>query len=166
MNSGDLLMKRIPKPETFWSFRKTPPTAERNLDLILPSAVSLPLTYWRERFLFNHALDEELFHQTSGLFPARIVPGKSHPVFTLKRLDDGMGFKVCPCTSKIPRGHVQYRFIRNGCVLKYSEIKTDRDSYILHWLFFNIPRSMALKVRFQGEVPKSCLSGEREQPTE
>lgn len=154
-------MKRSLTSETFWSSRKNTPTANRNIDLVLGSAVSLPLPFWRERFFFKQAKDDDLKKETLGQFPAAMVEGKTHPVFTLEPLPDNVGFRVCPCSSKGPREALSHRIIAAGCRLDFSGIVTDRDSHVLHWFLFNIPSRMALNLRFQGQVPETCLRMQR-----
>jgi len=54
--SGPFLEAMPTKRLTFqdlWGYRKKTPTAANDLDLILPSAISLPLTYWRKNFFFK-----------------------------------------------------------------------------------------------------------------
>ena len=103
------------------------------------------------------AFDNELAEFSSGQFPARVVPGKSHPVFSLKPVLDQIGFMVCPCTSRKPQKSESYLFIITGCELLHTGTRMDRNSYILREIRFPIPRSLAFALRFLGEVPERCL---------
>ena len=137
-------------------------TAEKDLDLILGSVKNLPILYWRPSFFFFGARDEDLSDLTDHRFPAKLVPGRSHPVFSLRPLPNDVGFKVCPCTSKTPRIRSSFRFIQKGCLLDYTGYEMDRKSYLIEGITFNIPRSVAIGLRFRGKVPSECLITEKQ----
>lgn len=106
---------------------------------------------------FFGAKDEELSGLTSSRFPGRVVSGKKHPVFSLKPLPEGVGFQVCPCSSKRPFEEGVFRYIEKGCRLRHTAYIMDRDSYLIELARFNIPVSMAGRLLFKGEVPADCL---------
>jgi hypothetical protein len=132
-------------------------TAARNIDAILTRGARLPLRFWRPNFLFKGAGDSDLGRLTAGRFPVTTHPGKTHPLFALRPVAEGAGFAVCPCSSKKPHGQRRGRWIPRGCRLEFSGYETDRDSYLVEGVAFNIPASMALAVRFLGAVPPECL---------
>ncbi|MBW1963207.1 MAG: hypothetical protein JRH18_24130 [Deltaproteobacteria bacterium] len=142
---------------SFWSDKTDTLTAEKDLDKILGSAVNLPLRYWKPGFLFFGASDHILFDLTEGMFPRKRALHGTHPVYSLKKLPDGVGFKVCPCSSKRPFSSSLYRYIRKGCRLRYTGYEMDRNSYLLEKLHFPIPSEMAMRIRFKGQVPERCI---------
>ena len=141
----------------FWLKPRGTVTAESDLEEVLCSVRNLPLRFWRERFLFFGARDADLFSLTDSRFPGKLVRRKAHPVFALRALPDGAGFKVCPCTSKSPYAGSERRFIQEGCRLRYTGYVTDRESFLLENISFNIPPSIAYGLRFRGQVPSECL---------
>lgn len=67
--SGPFLEAMPTKRLTFqdlWGYRKKTPTAANDLDLILPSAISLPLTYWRKNFFIKGSGRIRTIWQGSG----------------------------------------------------------------------------------------------------
>lgn len=132
-------------------------TAKKNLDLVLGSVVNLPLRYWSERMLFFGAPDEELSRLSNGVFPAKLVAKKTHPVFVLDVLPFGSGARVCPCSSQRPYRQGAFSFIRKGCRLLHTGTIQDRDAYLIDWLHFPLPPKMAYRLRFKGQVPQDCI---------
>ncbi len=144
-------------------------TADNDLDLILGAVKKLPVKYWRPNFLFKGALDSVLVGLSRNRFPA--VPKKrgTHPVFALKpvglskikhRFSASIpGFKVCPCTSLYHRKKI--RWIKKGTTLMHTGVITDRRSYLLESIQFNMPASIAHKLTFQGEVPENAIMGNK-----
>lgn len=142
-----------------WSSRSRPMTAKNGLEEILASVTGLPVSYWKERMFFRGLKDSSAFELTGGRFPAR--PGQgTHPVFSLKALPDGIGFKVCPCSSKKPYDQRTHRYISEGCRLLYTGHAVDRNSYLIEKIQFNIPRGREPGLRFLGQVPEECIRHE------
>ena len=139
-----------------WQSKRTV-TADTHLELVLGSAHNLPLKYWKSNSFFFDAKDQELHRLTDGAFPKKLAARKSHPVFALYSLPNGIGFKVCPCSSKKPFDCSEFRFIAKDCRLEHTGYKMDRNSYLVESVEFNIPRSLAYKLWFKGLVPASCL---------
>jgi hypothetical protein len=148
------------KPTSFWSSRPLTMTAERDLEAILGSVTGLPLLYWKERMFFRGLPDRAALNLSEGRFPAGPIRG-THPVFSLQAQPDGVGFRVCPCSSKRPYHADNCRYIRKGCRLLYTSHTMDRSSYLVEKIPFNIPRSMATELRFMGQVPEDCIGHER-----
>jgi len=140
-----------------WSEKFGTITADNNLDMVMGSVKNLPVKYWKPGYYFIGARDKTLFNLTKGIFPAKLVHHKTHPVFTLKPLPENKGFKVCPCSSKKPFNQSKYRYIRKQCILLHTENIMDVNSYIIEKISFNIPSSIAYKLRFFGEVPQACI---------
>jgi hypothetical protein len=136
--------------QDLWGIRKKMPTAENDLDLILPSVTSLPLLYWRKNFFFKGMADTRLAEETQGHFPA--IPKKqgTHPVFALKPVLNHIGFAVCPCSSQPQYSAVPW--IEKGARLLHTDHEMDRRSYLITHIRFNMPASVATQLRFQGEV--------------
>lgn len=135
-------------------------TAATGLEAILVEGARLPLRYWRSRFFFTGGRDPDLFEATGGRFPVTPVADKTHPVFAIKPLPDGAGCRVCPCSSKKPfrkADRQKARSIPGGCVLNHTGFVTDRRSYLIESVTFNIPASVARNLRFRGEVPETCI---------
>lgn len=132
-------------------------TADSTLETILGSVINLPLSYWRPGFFFVGADDNGLKKMTGNRFPEKLVTGKTHPVIALHPVSMNAGFGVCPCSSKIPFRQKRYRYIRKGCQLLHTRKVMDRNSYLIEHVRFNIPSSVASRLRFFGEVPESCI---------
>ena len=139
------------------SLWKATPTAARNLDMVLGSVVNLPLAYWQDHFFFMGAEDARLFQLSDGEFPKKTKPGKTHPVFTLKALPNHVGYRVCPCSSRKPFDRYHYRYIKKGCRLRFTNHEMDRNSYLVENILLNLPPTIAIKLRFKGQVPNVCL---------
>lgn len=132
-------------------------TADSALDLVLSSTRNLPIRYWQERFLFFGAEDENVHLITAGAFPVKLVPNKSHPVLALAPMPGGVGWRVCPCSSKRSFGGPQGHYIRQGCRLDYTRHEMDRDSYPVWKVVFPFPASRAGRLLFKGQVPEECF---------
>ena len=141
--------------QDLWGFRKKTPTAVTDLELILPSVISLPMAYWRKNFFFKGMTDSRLAEETHGDFPA--IPKKqgTHPVFTLKPVLNHIGFVVCPCSSQPQYSKVPW--IEKGTRLLHTRHEMDRRSYLITHIRFNMPASVATQLRFQGEVSQSDI---------
>ncbi|MFP4350100.1 MAG: hypothetical protein ACLFQY_17540 [Desulfococcaceae bacterium] len=148
-----------PTGSEFWSKRTL--TADKHLSLVLGAATNLPLKYWQPHFYFTGAEDEKLAGITEGRFPATPIPKKTHPVFALKPLPDGAGCTVCPCSSRRPFDQAIYHFIRKGCRFLHTGFETDRNSYLVEQVRFNLPASVANRLHFRGEVPVECIIPEK-----
>lgn len=143
--------------KTFWTTSKKSVSAEKNLSMILGSVTRLPLKYWQSCFFFTGAADNELFLNTGGEFPKTPQNDKTHPIYALAPLPNNAGFRVCPCSSKRPFSLRDYRWIKKDCRLEYTGHKMDKNSHLIEQFWFNIPGTMAGKVRFRGKVPATCL---------
>ncbi|MDD5204085.1 MAG: hypothetical protein PHS17_01615 [Desulfobacterales bacterium] len=111
--------------------------------------------------MFFRGLPDKLAYEWSGgQFPAKPGSG-NHPVFSSKPLPDGTGFRVCPCSSKRPFDEKSFRFIRKGCRLLHTGYTMDRNSYLIEKIRLNIPRTLAHRLRFLGEVPEECIRHEQ-----
>lgn len=140
-----------------WKNTKGSFHARDRLDWVLTDNARLPLVYWKKHFFFFGAPDVELHRLTWGAFSPQVVPGKTHPVFCLDLLPQGVGALVCPCSSLRPSGAASYRFIRRGCRLLHTGYEMDRNSHLVESLSFPVPRSLASRLSFKGEVPEECL---------
>jgi hypothetical protein len=132
-------------------------TAAASVHLILTSNARIPMRYWRPYFRFIGLRDATLHSLSDGAFPRKLEAGKMHPLFSLERLADGIGFKLCPCSSKKPFEMSRYRYIREGCQLLHTEEIVDRNSYLVENITLNIPPSMYRDMKFRGEVPEACI---------
>ena len=141
-----------------WRSQKTP-TAENNLDLVLCLNARLPVQHWRCSFFFTGAPDSTLLELTSGRFPAKFIPGKTHPVFVLKKLPDNTGARVCPCSTKKPFKGIHCRYIGDECHLEPTGYRVKK-SYLIEKIQFNIPGPTAYQLSFKGEVPAECIKDE------
>lgn len=155
------LMKKPKKSildcKSLWESHPGTVTAKKDLDLILGSVTNLPLQYWRPFFLFFRAKDKDLLKITKNRFPAKLENGKTHPVFALQHLPNNVGFKVCPCSSKKPFYDKTYRYIKENTTLKHTGYMTDRNSFLVESVRFNMPATIAGKMLFKGEVPEDSI---------
>lgn len=133
----------------------------KGIEAILGAVTHLPVKYWKPRMLFFGAKDRELINLTGGHFPAGRVTRKKRPVFSLEPLPQQSGFRVCPCSSQIPYRQKKYHYIEKDCQLIHTGHVTDRKSYLIEEVSFNIPPSVAYRLRFFGEVPGECLKSGR-----
>ena len=129
----------------------------KNVEAVLGAVTHLPVRFWRPHMFFTGAKDEDLSVFTNGQFPKKTVSRKSHPVFSLRKLPQDIGFTVCPCTSSRPFKRGGFRYIHKGCKLSHTNHVMDRDSFLVEKMRFNIPPSVAYRLRFKGEVPDRCL---------
>jgi hypothetical protein len=140
-----------------WSVSSTSETLMKNVEAVLGAVTHLPISFWKPNMFFTGARDDDLSLFTNGQFPKTNIPGKSHPVYSLRKLPQGVGFTVCPCSSKRPFSRGAFRYIRKGCQLGHTGHVMDRDSYLIERSRFNVPRSIAYELRFRGEVREECL---------
>jgi len=140
-----------------WSTPSPSENLRRNVEAVLGAVTHLPVKFWKPHMFFTGAKDEDLDSFTYGQFPKTTVSGKSHPVFSLRKLPENVGFTVCPCTSSRPFKLAKYRWINKGCKLRHTNHVMDRNSFLVEKVRFNVPRSVAYRLRFRGEVPDRCL---------
>ena len=150
-------MHRKLKAKSPWGKESKTLTAADNLEMVLAAVKNLPIKYWQPSYFFSGAGDEILSGMSDGEFPKKIVPGKTHPIFSLKPIQGNAGYEACPCSSSKPYGRGHFRYIQKGCRLGYTGHIMDRNSYLVESIRLNIPRSVAFELRFKGEVPGSCL---------
>ena len=135
--------------DTLWGKSSPTMTADKNLDLILGSVTHLPLKYWRRNFFFKGGLNSTFKTMTQGQFPVKADPKGTHPVFALKPVAHGAGFKVCPCSSSAWK---KLKWIKKGTQLLHTERIMEKTSYLVEHIQFNMPVSESIKLRFMGEV--------------
>lgn len=90
---------------------------------------------WKENLLFSEMSNYDLGRLTEGRFIVRDSE-RTHPVFLLKRVERE-SFEFCPCSSK-KYNEDSASYIRKGSSTPPAKIPTDKDSYILHFLSFNL----------------------------
>jgi len=156
--SWSLGEKNLVSGGRFWSSKKEDSAVDRSIEKILSAVTNLPLRYWKPHMFFTGARDIELASLTQGHFPVKQIKRKTHPIFSLEQLPLNTGFRVCPCSSKVPFQQKRFRFIRKGCRLLHTGHLMDRDSYLIEKVIFNIPSSVAFRLRFRGEVPEECVN--------
>lgn len=147
LKNENLIWTKNPSSDAIW----------KNIEQILGAVNRLPLQYWKPNMFFVGAQDKTLSELTQGRFPAKQSKRKTHPVFSLEQLPLKTGFKVCPCSSKPPSQQNRCRYIKKGCRLIYTGHLMDRNSYLVEKVVFNIPSSVAHRMRFRGRVPEECL---------
>ncbi len=140
-----------------WPVSSNSETLTKNVEAVLGAVSHLPLKHWQPHMFFTGAKDEDLSGFTKGQFPKTVVSRKTHPVFSLRKLPASVGFTVCPCTSSRPFNLAGFRWINRGCKLRHTNHEMDRDSFLIEKVRFNIPPSVAYRLRFRGEVPDQCL---------
>ncbi len=123
---------------------------------VLGSAVqSVPPHLWEEKMFFMGADDLELKKQTQS-FPGHLHKNSSsHPIYVLKTISN-FAHRLCPCSSKRQPVSV---YIKKGCSLNYTGYIMDRDSYLLEWIEFSLPRQTEFLrgLDYKGIVPEECL---------
>ena len=140
-----------------WSESSNEDMLAENVEAVLGAVTHLPVKFWKPNMFFTGARDADLSDLTNGKFPKKLVSRKSHPVFSLRKLPQDIGFTVCPCTSSRPYGRDRFRWIRKGCTLSHTNHVMDRNSFLVEQIRFNILRSVAYRLRFRGEVPDRCV---------
>jgi hypothetical protein len=128
--------------------------SERILETMGNHIIGLPAVMWKKN-MFLMGIRNDWWKERTGSFPARSRSSGTHPLFVIS--SSTVGSHVCPCSSRKHSG----RFIRQGCLLKKTGKRMDRDSYILEKFSFPVPRSLHLirKPGLYGIVPQTCLAG-------
>ena len=147
LKDGNSIWTKKPQSDAIW----------KNIEQTLGAVNRLPLQYWKPNMFFVGAQDKTLSELTQGRFPAKQSKRKTHPVFSLEQLPFQTGFKVCPCSSRPPFQQNRCHYIKKGCRLKHTDHLMDRNSYLIEQVTFNIPSSVAFRLRFRGEVPDECV---------
>jgi hypothetical protein len=135
--------------DSIWKKSPSTPTADKNLDLILGSAINLPLKYWRKNFFFKGGRNSKLKTMTEGKFPVKADPEGTHPVFALKQVANGSGFEVCPCSSSAWK---RQKWVAKGTQLLHTGKIMEKTTYLVEQIRFNLPASEAMNLRFMGRV--------------
>ena len=149
-------MAQISSSTTFdniWGLPRRTMTADTDLELVLVDNARIPLVFWRENFFFKGGRNQTLQTLTRGKFPAKADPRGTHPVFALKPLVGGIGFRVFPCSSS----GGSKRWIDKNTKLLHTGYTMDRMSYIIDRIPFTIPASQATTLAFKGEVLASDI---------
>jgi len=90
---------------------------------------------WKENLLFSEMSNFDLGRLTSGQFIIRDSE-RTHPVFLLRKVERN-SFEFCPCSSQ-KYNNDKASYIHKGSMTPPTRIPTDKDSYILHFLSFNL----------------------------
>jgi hypothetical protein len=90
---------------------------------------------WKENLLFSEMSNFDLGRLTGGQFIIRDSE-RTHPVFLLRKIERD-SFQLCPCSSQ-EYNKEKASYIRKGSITPPSRIPTDRNSYVLHFLSFNL----------------------------
>ncbi len=145
---------RASSGKAFWSIGEV---VKGDIAGLLPHLKCLPVQHWKPGMFFAGASDKALGKLTGGRFPATTSPGKTHPVYCLDILPDGIGAVACPCTSRSPLDEQNRRFIRKGCRLTHTGHLLDRDSHLIESARLPVPPSIAGRLHFRGKVPDECI---------
>ena len=96
---------------------------------------------------------------TKGEFRDDKKPYGTHPVFILRRIERDT-FKFCPCSSQsYNRGKASY--IRENARTAPNNLRVDRNSYILHFIVFNLTADSPLidRMPLLGRVAEDDIEG-------
>lgn len=91
---------------------------------------------WEERLFFEDMMDKDISDMTSGEFRDPGKPNGTHPIFLLRVVQRGM-FRFCPCSTKEYNGN-RASYIRRNARTTPHGLRVERNSYILHFLSFNL----------------------------
>lgn len=114
---------------------------------------------WEERLFFTEMKNSDIAGLASKLFGDPRRPYGTHPVFLLRRIELG-SFKFCPCSTK------DYNKDKASYICQNSRTtpngwRVDKNSYILHFLSFNLPSTSCLVDRMPllGRVDETDIIG-------
>lgn len=139
--------------DNIWGQPRRTMTADTHLELVLVNNARIPLAFWRENFFFKGGRNQTLHTLTKGQFPAKADPQGTHPVFALKPVAGGIGFRVYPCSSSGKSN----RWIDKHTKLLHTDFAIEKTSYIIDRIPFTIPASQATTLAFKGEVLASDI---------
>ena len=107
---------------------------------------------WEERLFFTEMRNSDIADMTAGLFGDVRNPYGTHPVFLLRRIELG-SFEFCPCSTK-DYNKDKASYIGQNSRTSPNGFRVDKNSYILHFLSFNLSSSSYLVDRKIGRA--SC----------
>jgi len=139
--------------DNIWGYPRRTMTAESDLERVLVDNARIPLAFWRKNFFFKGGRNQTLHTLTQGTFPAKADPRGTHPVFALKPIAGGIGFRVCPCSSSGGSN----RWVNKNTRLLHTGFAMDKTSYIIDRIPFTVPASQAETLAFKGEVSASDI---------
>lgn len=139
--------------DNIWGHPRRTMTADTDLELVLVDNARIPLAFWRKNFFFKGGRNQTLHSLTQGIFPAKADPMGTHPVFALKPIAGGIGFRACPCSSSGGSN----RWVNKNTKLLHTGFAMDKTSYIIDSIPFTIPASQAKTLAFKGEVSASDI---------
>jgi hypothetical protein len=90
---------------------------------------------WKDNLLFSEMNNLDLGLLTEGRFFVKDSAG-THPVFLLRKVERN-SFEFCPCSSQ-ESNRDRASHIRKGAMTPPSRVPMDKNSYILHFLSFNL----------------------------
>lgn len=110
---------------------------------------------WEPGMFFKGAADNDL-KELTRVFPRELNRHSTHPIYILNR-NANLGHVLCPCTSKQQKNA---DYIVQGCKLRYTGHVMDRNSYLLKWLEFRLPRNSSAfeGLYYMGIVPEECIT--------
>lgn len=114
---------------------------------------------WEERLFFTQMKNTDIAEKTSGTFGDSRNPYGTHPVFLLRMIGKG-AFEFCPCSTKeYNSGKASY--IRQNSRTAPNGMRVDKNSYILHFLAFNLTSTSHLidRMPLLGKVDESDIVG-------
>lgn len=115
---------------------------------------------WEERLFFTQMRDSDISSMTSGQFPDSKKSYGTHPVFLLRTLELGV-FEFCPCSTK-GYNNDKASYIRQNSRTSPHGLRVDKNSYILHFLSFNLTSTSHLTDRMPllGRVDENDIIGD------
>lgn len=115
---------------------------------------------WEERLFFTEMRNSDLADMTSGQFQDSRKPYGTHPVFLLRRIEQG-AFEFCPCSTKDYNSN-KASYIRQNSRTSPNGMRVDKNSYILHFLSFNLTSSCNIVDRMPllGRVDEDDIIGD------
>lgn len=91
---------------------------------------------WEERLFFTEMKNKDIATMTAGAFGDTRNPFGTHPVFLLRKIEAG-AFEFCPCSSK-DYNKDKASYIRQNSKTAPKGMRVDKNSYILHFISFNL----------------------------
>lgn len=115
---------------------------------------------WEERLFFTEMKNSDIGAMISGAFGDNRNPFGTHPVFLLKKIEAGT-FEFCPCSTK-DYNKDKASYIRQNSRTAPNGMRIDKNSYILHFISFNLTSNSYLVNRMPllGQVAEDDIIGD------
>ena len=115
---------------------------------------------WDERLFFDKMNNSDITSMTVGKFRDNQKPHGTHPVFLLRKIERG-AFQFCPFSTKTYNSD-KASYIRRNAPTSPHGFRVDSNSFILHFLSFNLISASPLTDRMSllGRIDENDIVGD------